>query len=134
MRKLILGVTACLMAAPVGCSSSTTTGGSDAAGGGGSNADKIVGKWEAADKSDEMPAGAVMEFTKDKNVVMHMDAGGKQMSMPIGTYKVEGDKLTLTMKKGEKEDSETDTIKSLTDDPLTLSDPKGKEIKFKRKK
>ena len=109
--------------------------------GGGRAADKIdpaklVGKWEITKTEDETaPKGAVVEFTKDKKVTLTIDAGGKKVELG-GTYKVDADKLTVTFKAPDsgKESSDTDTIKSLTDDKLVLVDNKGKATEFARKK
>ena len=124
----------CLIIAIAGCSSTSTTGSSGGSPDGGGGA-KIVGKWiMQGDEAKMMPDGTYMEFTADGKVTMNMNLQGKMKSDDIGTYKVDGDKLTMTAKKGGKDDTETDTIKSLTDDELVIVDPKGKEAKFKRMK
>jgi uncharacterized protein (TIGR03066 family) len=97
------------------------------------NKDKIVGQWKII-KGEEVPAGTMIEFTKTGKVVFHIDLNGKSMSIEVGDYKIDGDKLTLTAKKGEKDDTEVNTIKSLTDDKLVLVDPKKKEVELERVK
>jgi uncharacterized protein (TIGR03066 family) len=99
-----------------------------------SNAEKIVGKWKVV-KSDAIPLGNVVEFTKDgKMRVTGKRAGGQPLSTE-GTYKVQGNKLILTLKgAGGKELSDTATIKVLTDTKLILADAKGEADEFKRVK
>jgi uncharacterized protein (TIGR03066 family) len=93
------------------------------------NAEKIVGAWIVV-KFDgkEAPKGkdVVFEFTKD----------GKLKLAPglNGTYKVNGDKVTLTIMIGGKDDTDSITIKTLTVDTMVVIDDKGKEMEFKKKK
>ncbi len=95
------------------------------------NKDKIVGVWIVV-KGEGVPAGTPVEFTKDGKIVFKIDINGKEIKLE-GAYKVEGDKVTLSMKTPDgKEESETDTIKELTDSKLVFTDPKGKETEFKR--
>jgi uncharacterized protein (TIGR03066 family) len=122
----------CLIISDVGCSSSSTSG--SGSNGGGENAAKIVGKWERDEKSDKLPSGSLIEFTSDSKVVLHMEVKGKQISAAVGTYKIDGDKLTVSAKKGDKDDIETDTIKTLTDDLLVTVGSNGKETRLKKKK
>jgi uncharacterized protein (TIGR03066 family) len=97
------------------------------------NKEKIVGKWKMV-KGEGVPAGTVIEFTKDGKVSVTVDVGGKSMTIEIGTYSVEGDKVTLKTKIGEKEDTEVNDIKTLTADKLILVDPKKKEAELGRVK
>jgi uncharacterized protein (TIGR03066 family) len=97
---------------------------------------KLVGKWELTKSdSENAPKGAIVEFAKDNKLTITIDAGGKEFKVS-GTYKVDGDKLTVTIKPpdGGKEDSETDTIKSLTDDKVVLIDKDKKETELTKKK
>jgi uncharacterized protein (TIGR03066 family) len=98
------------------------------------DAKKIVGVWEGA-KGGEFPPGATIEFTKDGKVKVSLEANGKKVTVE-GTYKVAGDKLTVTMKgPGGKEKTDTDTIKTLTDDKLVIHDAKEKKnVELKKKK
>jgi uncharacterized protein (TIGR03066 family) len=91
-----------------------------------SNADLIVGTWEAV--KGEMPPGTTVEFTKDGKMKANIKVGDKTMSME-GTYKVEGDKLTTSM----EGKSDTDTIKTLNDTTLIIEDSKGKTNEMKKK-
>jgi uncharacterized protein (TIGR03066 family) len=95
------------------------------------NAEKIIGKWEVT--KGEVPAGSLVEFTKDGKLKITLKAEGKDISLE-GTYKVEGDILKSAMKVGDKEITDTDTIKTLNKTTLILEDTKGKVVEFKRKK
>jgi uncharacterized protein (TIGR03066 family) len=100
------------------------------------DATKLVGKWELTKSTDEnAPKGAIVEFTKDNKVSITIDFNGKSIELN-GTYKVDGDKLTvkITPPGGGKEDEDTDTIKSLTDDMIVLVDKNKKETELKKKK
>lgn len=82
------------------------------------DAKKLVGKW--GPKKEE----STFEFTKDGKVTFTATDDGKESK---GTYKVEGNKLTLTMKMGDMEQTITRTITKLTDTELVSADDKGKE-------
>jgi uncharacterized protein (TIGR03066 family) len=96
---------------------------------------KLVGTWEVV-KSDEggpPPVGTVVTFTKDgKFKITHKNKEGKEETGE-GTYSVDGAKLTVTMKHGDKEDSHSITIKKLTDTALVGEDDQGKSAELKRK-
>lgn len=97
---------------------------------------KLLGKWELTkSESGNAPKGAIVEFKKDNKLTITVDLNGKPLEL-TGTYKVDGDKLTVTIKApdGGKDDSDTDTIKSLTDDKLILIDKDKKETELTRKK
>ncbi|MDB5308444.1 MAG: hypothetical protein JWO38_2646 [Gemmataceae bacterium] len=93
------------------------------------DAKKLVGKWEPANA----PKGAtiVIELTKDGKAKMSFEFGDKKDSVE-GTYKVDGNKLTLTRKVDGKDDSETMTVDKLTDDEMVTVDEKGKKETLKR--
>ena len=96
---------------------------------------KLVGKWELTKSADESaPKGAVVEFTKDNKVSITFDANGKEIKLE-GTYKVDGDKLTVKISfPGGKDNEDTDTIKTLTDEKLVTVDKEKKENEFTKKK
>jgi uncharacterized protein (TIGR03066 family) len=97
---------------------------------------KLVGKWELTkSESNNAPKGAIIEFKKDNKLSITVDFNGKSLELS-GTYKVDGDKLTVTIKPpdGGKEDSDTDTIKSMTDDKIVLIDKDKKETELTKKK
>jgi uncharacterized protein (TIGR03066 family) len=99
------------------------------------DAAKLVGKWELTKSSDPMaPKDAVVEFTKDNKVTITFKFNDKDFTLH-GTYKVDGDKLTVKVSvEGGKDNEDTDTIKTLTDDMLVLIDKDKKENEFKKKK
>jgi uncharacterized protein (TIGR03066 family) len=88
------------------------------------DAKKLVGKWEPKEKKEG--GSAVIEFTKDGKVTITLAAKGKEVKFD-GTYKVDGNKVTTTMKFGDKERTDTQTITKLTDTELVSKDEKGKE-------
>ena len=81
----------------------------------------LVGKWVVAKSGGEPPVGFTMEFTREGRFTFTTPRkGGKQIRIE-GAYKVEGDKLRITQKKGDKEDPPaTLTIKKLTAQQLIL--------------
>lgn len=95
------------------------------------NEKKIVGKWKPI-KGENIQPGMVIELTQTGKISLTLDAGGKSMTFEMGTFKVDGDKLIVTVKKGEKEDSEVNTIKSLTDTRLIIIDKEKKEMELER--
>lgn len=96
------------------------------------NGSKIVGTWIVV-KDAELPPGTPVEFTKDGKLILKFTANGKEIKLEA-MYKVDGDKLTLTMKNPDgKDEVEVDVINVLTEDKLMLTDPKKKETELKRK-
>jgi uncharacterized protein (TIGR03066 family) len=143
----MFGLLVCFTVALAGCSSSSTTGGGGSSpsdkkgntqGPGPSSGDKLVGKWNFSKEIPELKAkiDVTMELTADGKAYMSVNALGKEEKNE-GTYKHDGDKLTITSKdkKSGKDDTETMTIKKLTDTELTVTDPKkGEDMTFTRKK
>jgi uncharacterized protein (TIGR03066 family) len=106
-----------------------------AAGQGKIDAKKLVGKWEPVpdkDKKDKLP-GLLIEFMADGKVAMTVGGPGAEYKAE-GTYKLEADKLAVTLKVGDKEAKDTLTVKKLTDDELVTEDSKGKVETLRRKK
>ena len=100
------------------------------------DAGKLVGKWELTKSTDEnAPKGATVEFTKDNKLTVSIDVGGKKVEL-MGTYKVDGDKITVKIKSpdGGKEEEDTDTIKELSEDKMVLIDKNKKETEFTKSK
>ncbi len=91
---------------------------------------KLIGKWEPTDKKG---GPGVIEFTKDGKLTVTGDLGGKELKIE-GTYKLDGNKLTLAMKFMDQEIKETVTITKLTDEEMEGEDTKGKKESFKRLK
>jgi uncharacterized protein (TIGR03066 family) len=94
----------------------------------------IVGTWEVT-KADEGTArpGTVIEFTKDgkAKAMVKKDDGDTTIE---GTYKIDGDKLALTTKRGEEERTQTITITKLTDTEMGTKNDQGKAVELKKKK
>jgi uncharacterized protein (TIGR03066 family) len=98
------------------------------------NKEKLVGIWEVV-KAEQgaLPVGSVVDFGKDGKAKVTAVREGKE-STAEGSYSVEGDKLTVTLKHGEKEVKHAITIKKLTDTEFVSENEKGKTAQFKRKK
>jgi uncharacterized protein (TIGR03066 family) len=90
---------------------------------------KLIGKWEPPDAPKDIKI--VVEFAAKGKVTVSAEVGGKAEKLE-GTYKLDGDKLTLNMKSGEKDRKETVTVTKLTDTELVTKDDKGKEETLKR--
>jgi uncharacterized protein (TIGR03066 family) len=93
--------------------------------------DKLVGVWEATDKSQTIPPGSTLEFTKDGKIKMVIKVKDKTENIG-GTYKIEGDSLKVTLKAEKEEHTETIKVKTLTDKELVTVDEKKKEDTFKK--
>jgi uncharacterized protein (TIGR03066 family) len=122
LRLLVAGVLTCVLA--IGA---RAEGQAD-------NAKLLVGTWEAV-KSFENgpPVGAVVAFAKDGKIKDIVKVDGKEVVYE-GTYKVDGDTLTVLMKKGDKEEKTVNTIKKINDADLILAIQEGKLVELKRKK
>jgi uncharacterized protein (TIGR03066 family) len=97
------------------------------------NAKLIVGKWTVT-KADEgtVGAGATVEFTSDGKVKAVHKKGDEDMTVE-GTYKVDGDKLTMTLKIGDMEQKIDITIKKLTKTELHTENSEGKKVELAKK-
>ena len=84
------------------------------------DAKKLVGKWENKEQK------FTVEFRKDGKVSV---AGGPDGSLRAdGTYKLDGNKLVMTVKFGDDQKKMTRTVSKLTDTELTSKDDEtGKE-------
>ncbi len=96
--------------------------------------EKLVGLWEVV-KTEQgaLPVGSVIDFGKDGKVKVTAVREGKE-STAEGSYTVDGTKLAVTLKHGEKEVKHAITIKKLTDTEFVSENDKGKTAEFKRKK
>jgi uncharacterized protein (TIGR03066 family) len=94
----------------------------------------IVGTWEVT-KADEntVPVGSVVEFTKDGKMKVTAKEGGAEMKLE-GTYKVEKDTFTFTLKAGDQDLSQTITISKISDKMLATKDKDGKVVELTKKK
>jgi len=100
------------------------------------DAAKLVGRWEMTRTTLDMPPkAAAVEFAKDNKVTVSVTAKDGKEEKYSGTYKVNGDKLTVKLTiPGEPEQEDTDTIQTLTDDKFLLVDKNKKETEFAKKK
>jgi len=95
---------------------------------------KLVGTWKLTrtDSEKQPPKDATIkiEFTKDGKVNVAYSIKDKELGKLSGTYKVEGDKLTTTMKdpQDDKDKKDTVTIKELTDKKFVTTEMKGDKI------
>jgi len=94
--------------------------------------DKLIGTWKIV-KADDAPIGATGEFTKDGKLIVVIEENGNKVSMQ-GTYALEGNKITIVLKKGDKDDKDTATIKSLSADKLVIENKNGKTVEFEKVK
>jgi uncharacterized protein (TIGR03066 family) len=102
---------------------------------GDANKEKLVGVWEVVKGADEggPPTGATIEFAKDGKMKVTHKREGKEETIE-GTFTVEGDKLSVTLKHEGKENKHTVTIKSLTATDLSIETEQGKKAELKKKK
>jgi uncharacterized protein (TIGR03066 family) len=85
------------------------------------DAKKLIGKWCPKEE-----AVFTVELTTDgKATLVAMTSDGKVREAK-GTYKVDGNRLTTTVKAGDDEQTHTFTISKLTDTELVATDDKGK--------
>lgn len=85
---------------------------------------KLIGKWEPKDRK------LILEFTKDGKLNVTSD----EFKID-GSFRLEGNKLTILLKSGENEIKDTVTISKLTDDEMIgESETKKTKETFKRVK
>lgn len=93
------------------------------------DAKKLLGKWQPADKKENV----TIEFAKDGKLIVSVDIGGKTEKVE-GTYKLDGNKLSVAMTFMGMEQKETMTVGKLTDEELETTDSKGKKETLKKVK
>src|SRR5262249_53427893 len=103
-----------------------------------SNKDKIVGTWEFVKTTEKNapPPGATMtfEFTKDGALKMAAKMDGKDLMKAEGTYTVEGDSLSTTMKGPDgKDKTEKAKITTMDNKQLITENEKKETTEFKKK-
>jgi uncharacterized protein (TIGR03066 family) len=81
--------------------------------------DKLVGTWEL-EKGQGVPLGARMQFTRDGKFISTGKRGDKQVKNE-GTWKIDGDTLKLTTKRGGKEQTIENSITKVDDKQLVLT-------------
>ena len=84
------------------------------------DAKKLVVKWETEKKEGTAYA---IQFTKDGRVTVVVTVDGKESKFE-GTYKVDGNRVTVTAKADDQEQTMTRTVAKLTDDELVLVNEK----------
>jgi uncharacterized protein (TIGR03066 family) len=92
-------------------------------------ATKLLGKWEL--KQASAKSRILIEFVKDGKMSMTVEDSGKSKTAE-GVYKLEGDKLTIALKTGAKDDTQRLTVKKVTDAELVTVDEKGEEETLRR--
>jgi len=90
----------------------------------------LVGKWTPDDeaKRDKM----TIEFLKDGKLAIGFKFGEAKEFKIDGTYKLDGDKLTVKMSFMGEEKSEVMTVNKLTAKTLVTTDEKGKKDTLSR--
>lgn len=98
------------------------------------DAAKLVGQLELVKGGEQIPKGAIVEFAKDGKLKASFSIEGMKIEL-TGSYKVDGDKLKVTLKLPDgKEEEDTDTIKSVSDDKLELIGKDKSESEWKKLK
>jgi uncharacterized protein (TIGR03066 family) len=122
MKLLAVGVVVCLLGSPADADEKKTD-----------NAKLAVGTWEVIKSHDGgPPKGGVVEFTKDGKIKVSGEQDGMKETFE-GTYKIDGNKMVLTFKIGDKEQSVDLTIDKLDENTFATTSTNGK-VELKRKK
>jgi uncharacterized protein (TIGR03066 family) len=90
---------------------------------------KLVGVWEIT-KSEDLPKGSTVEFTKDGKLLLQVKAA--EVVKLDGKYTIEGDKINITVVVEGKEEKDILTVTKLTDTELVTTDSKNKIDEFKK--
>ena len=93
----------------------------------------LIGKWEVT-KADEgtVPVGSIIEFTRDGKFKASIKKGESQ-EVSEGTYKVEKETVTVTMKKDGEEQSKKVTLSKINEKEMTCKHEDGKIVELKKK-
>jgi len=91
---------------------------------------KLLGKWEPVDSK---LTNLTLEFLDKGRWTLTVDIMGKTEKAE-GTYKLDGNKLEVTISFAGQEQKELLTVKKLTDTEFVTTDSKGKDEAFRRKK
>jgi uncharacterized protein (TIGR03066 family) len=97
------------------------------------NAKKIIGAWEVSKAAGDLQVGTLIEFTKEGKLIASLKASSGEAKVD-GTYRIEKDKLMISMKLNNEIHEMTTTIKKLTDDALEIEDKDKKVDIFRKKK
>jgi uncharacterized protein (TIGR03066 family) len=105
------------------------------------NAEKIVGVWKMTKAHFDLPPGLemTMEFTKEGQLSINVKQNGFPVAfpkgeLPTGTYTVDGEKLSITIKQSDKNNTENTKIKNLDDEVLEIVGSDEKTTTFARVK
>lgn len=90
---------------------------------------KLVGRWEPA--APTKGVGTVLEFAKDGTAALTVRFENSTARLE-GTYTFTGNKLTVTLKTGLKEQRSVFTVMKLNDTVLEYEDGKGRAVVMKR--
>jgi len=100
--------------------------------------ERLVGRWNMT--TSDLPAGWAAEFTKESRATFtgpQSDGKPTLLVVELGTYEVNGDKLTTTNKAAGRDETETAqstwTIKAFTDKEVVLVGDGGQKIVLSRK-
>jgi uncharacterized protein (TIGR03066 family) len=110
----------------------STPSGGDVSAAAASNKDRIVGAWKISKSERRTAPGSLVELTKDGKIKMTVKVQGSDF-MVAGTYKVEGDRITITTREEGEDKTDSFTILKLTDTELEIKDEKGKTDVWKKK-
>lgn len=98
------------------------------------NAKLLGGIWEVVKAAPgTLPVGSLMEFGKEGKLKLSVKAKDQEHKLD-GTYKVEGNKVELNVKLGDREKKQVLTIKKISERDLSLEDEDSKGVELKRKK
>ncbi|MBM3979654.1 MAG: TIGR03066 family protein [Planctomycetes bacterium] len=96
------------------------------------DAKKLLGKWEPAKPEKDGPT-MVLEIMDKGKFVFHVTFNGKTQKVD-GTYKIDGEKIEVEMKIGDKTEKDTLTVIKLTDTEMVTKGKSGKEETMKKVK
>lgn len=91
---------------------------------------KLLGKWEPVNSK---LTNLTLEFLDKGKWSLTVEIMGKTEKAE-GTYKLDGNKLEVTIAFAGQEQKEVLTVKKLTDTEFVTTDSKGKDEAFRRKK
>lgn len=93
---------------------------------------KLTGRWEAS-KGKGLPPGSVLDLKKDGKMSITISFGDKEVSLD-GTWKVKGKAFVMTVKRGEKEKTQTIKVTKVSDKELVVEGEGGADdaLTFKR--
>lgn len=98
------------------------------------NAKLAVGTWEVTRTHEGgPPKGGAVEFTKDGKIKVSAEKDGVKQSFD-GTYKIDGTKLVLTFKVGDKELPPVDLTIDTLDEKTFATTSKAGKVELTRKK